>query len=171
MNPIFLGLLMLDALLLWTTIGSRGRWWLKIVVMLVVLTFNFAVWNALDTYRGWPTTEPLPARAVFIASAIEEPSEVDHNPGVIYVWLVPLHHNQPFLGYRASGAEPRAYREPYSQELHQAIQQAQNMQRHGTGQPVMLTSRRGPGTRGANHRGPYRAYVLPSVSTPKSGGR
>lgn len=126
---IAVGFVLLAACLLWAVIGSRGKWWLKLLGILVVPTFGFAVWLALETYRGWPAELQPPAESVFVASLVEEPTA--DSPGRIYVWLVPAPSHAWILAYHPGSAEPRAYTLPYSRSLHEQVRRGTEGQAQG----------------------------------------
>lgn len=114
---------LLAALLLWFVIGSRGAWWLKLPVIAGTCAFTFAVWDALDSFDGWATGQALPARAVFVSGVVDEPD-------AIYLWLIAP--TEPgVLGYRPQGAEPRAYRLPYTRPLHERVDRGNQLTRRG----------------------------------------
>ena len=129
MIPVLaLGFAILTGLLLWFVVGSRGAWWLKLPVIVGTCTFTFAVWDAIDSFDGWATTQPLPARAVFVNGLVDEPD-------AIYLWVLPRPH-PGLLGYRPRAAEPRAYRLPYTRQLHEPVDRGNVLT--GEGQRVEL---------------------------------
>jgi hypothetical protein len=155
---IAVGFVLLGALLLWLVIGGRGAWWVKFGAIAVTSAFTFAVWGALDSFSGWATDENPPAHALLVGSTVDEPR-------AIYVWLV-----APFKGsvleYQPSRGEPRAYRLPYSRELHEQIDRGNTLARQG--RPVELASREAAaGTPGRRTRFVVRAYRLPPQSLPR----
>ncbi|HZC37003.1 MAG TPA: hypothetical protein VE242_15365, partial [Chthoniobacterales bacterium] len=115
--------LLLAALLLWIIIGCRGRWWLKLVLMLVTVVVSFQIWLSLDSYFGHPrsmTFKAMSGQTAFLFWArVDEPSSI--NPGAIYMWLRPSRENA--AGFWAFVTdEPKLYRFPYDREFHQATQ-------------------------------------------------
>lgn len=173
---IYIGLALLDALLLWAVIYARGKWALKLAAMLVVLGFNFGVWNALSSFKGWPTTATPPARAQFIEGVVHEPDTQTGDPGAIYLWLVPLTNPGSPLAYQQSNGEPRAYRLPYSEQLYKQVLAADAAKKRGHGQPVIV--QRAGARRGHGHGRPtnlntprfqMHSYVLPPPHPPRKG--
>jgi hypothetical protein len=155
---IAVAFVLLAALLLWFVIGSRGRWWTKLTAIVVTLAFGFAVWHALDSFSGWPTDERPPAHAVFLGGSVDEPH-------TIYLWLIPAKGGGP-LSYKASGAEPRAFRLPYSRQLHQQVDRGNKLAQAGT--PVQFELRGSAGNRqGYRGRGGPRISRLPSPALPR----
>lgn len=147
---VAIGFVLIGGLLLWFVIGSRGLWWLKLPLIVLTCVFTFAVWRALDSFTGWPTSTAPPARALLLSSEVDEPD-------AIYVWL--LTPARPgVLEYRPGATEPRAFRLPYTRTLHHQIDRAQGMARRG--QPVEL--RRVSGQEGEGpSRGRFRVFPLP----------
>lgn len=110
---IYLGFAALAALLLWAVIYARGPWALKLALIVTVPTYGLFVWHSVEAMRGYPV-HAKPPDGRLIASVVVEPRYV-------YLWLaVP------------GRAEPRAFRIPYTRQLHEAVASApQDMQRQG----------------------------------------
>ena len=141
---VAVGFALLGGLLLWLVAGTRGAWWLKLGAIVVTLGFTFAVWRALDSFSGWPTEATPPERALLVSSSVDEPD-------AIYLWLVPQGGFGP-LGYRSDDQEPRAYRMPYTRELHEQVDRASALARRGQ----LVELRRVPGRQGPTDRGRLR---------------
>ena len=141
---------LLGGLLLWFVIGSRGSWWLKLGAIVVTSAFTFAVWDALDTFSGWPTDATPPARALLLSSEVDEPH-------AIYVWVIGYDRGDA-LGYRPRDVEPRGYRLPYSRALHAEIDRANALAK--LGRRVELR-RQGSARGSARARQSLRVYAVP----------
>jgi hypothetical protein len=144
--------ILLSALLCWMLIGARGKWWLKLATILIVPAFGIAVWAAISSYKGWPTADEPPEKAVLLCGAVHEPDAKRDDPGVIYLWLAPLPEAgaapslNPF-DYLSGGGEPRSYKLPYTRQLHDALNGAQAAAKDG--RPMMFSrSPKKPGGRG-----------------------
>lgn len=131
--PIFL--LVIVILLLWSVVGARGRWGLKLLFILVIPLSTVVVWSSLRSYLGWPTNEELPARFLIYWAIVDEPDQQTEDPGSIYFWVrarqypvVPL---GKFFGYRYDPNAPRGYWLPYSRKLHEQIAGMQSEFREG----------------------------------------
>jgi hypothetical protein len=157
---IAVGFVLLGALLLWFVIGSRGRWWLKLTAIVGTCAFMFAVWHALDSFSGWPTDERPPAHAVFLGGSVDEPD-------AIYVWLIPAKEDGP-LSYKASGAEPRAFRLPYSRRLHQEVDRGNKLAKAGAAVQFELQGKARGGEARQGRGGP-RISRLPPPALPRKG--
>lgn len=122
--PLFL--LVLVTLLLWIAIGGRGRWGIKLAMIIVVPAGTLMVWRSLDTYLGWPSPNELPERFIITGMYVREPDPKTGDAGAIYLWVrVPGARTAQLLGYRLDAREPRAYRLPYDRNLHEQIAQFQ----------------------------------------------
>jgi hypothetical protein len=153
---IAIGFALVGGLLLWFVLGSRGPWWIKLPTIVATALFTFVVWGALDSFSGWPTAQVPPQHALLLGSSVDEPR-------AIYVWLLAPAAPGP-LEYRPDSGEPRAYRLPYSRELHEQVDRASRLAR--TGQPVELKVMQGR-PRGRNARFLVRRYQLPTASSPR----
>jgi hypothetical protein len=153
------GFALLGGLLLWFVIDSRGAWWMKLPAIVVTCLFTFVAWHALGSFSGWPTTQLPPARALLVASSIDEPT-------AIYVWLQPENDNG-LLGYRPTRGEPRAYRLPYSPELHAEIDRATKLAKRGRAAELLRTGGRTATSSGRRTRFVVRGYHLPGSDVPR----
>lgn len=138
MIPVLaIAFLLIAGLLLWFVIGSRGAWWLKLPVVVGTCAFTFAVWDALGSFDGWATVREPPARALFVSAVVDEPD-------AIYVWLIaPLEPG--VLGYRPRAGEPRAFRLPYTRQLHEQVERGSRLTRKGRHVELRKPARRGGG--------------------------
>ena len=153
---IAIGFALLGGLLLWFVIASHGEWWLKLAAIAVTSAFTFAVWNALDSFTGWPTDVRPPARALLLSSEVDEPD-------AIYLWLVPA-EDSGLLGRRSERGEPRAYRLPYSRELHAEVDRATGLAGQGRRVEIRVVSRsRSHGSR-QTARASLRVQALPPLA-------
>lgn len=119
----FAALLLLILLaLLW----SRWPGWMKGVLVLAVTTLYFYGNDAVHQIWGVPSSDALPERFVMLAAAVDEPA--GKNPGSIFMWV-----SVPREGLN-NKLEPRAYRVPYTKELHSQIDQGVRKGRDGISQ-------------------------------------
>jgi hypothetical protein len=154
---IAIGFALLGSLLLWFVIGSRGVWWLKLPAIVATMGFTFVVWQALDSFSGWPTDGTPPRRALLLSSEVDEPN-------AIYLWVIGNEAGGA-LGYRPGATEPRAYRVPYTRELHAEIDRANQLAKQGR----RVEIRRSASGRNAAERGSrfaIRVYALPATPRP-----
>jgi hypothetical protein len=127
MIVVAISFVLLVGLLLWLLAAVRGRWPLKLALICAVPAFGFAILSTTNSLRGWPTGDSPPKTATFVWGVVDEPDPQTGSSGAVYLWL-------------ATGTKPRAYRLPYSRELHKEIVQATALTKGG--QTVAVTRRR-----------------------------
>jgi len=124
----------LATVLLWLIILGKGPWWLKAVIVPAVLYFSLVMWSSLNQIAGWATDNQMPKRFTIHWAMVKEPSKVAaHDQGAVFLWATEINqhnelvkHNtaswlQPFTSRKIS-VEPRSYRLPYSENLHEQVQ-------------------------------------------------
>lgn len=112
--------LLLLALLLYTP----WSWRVKGLMVVVVSAFYLVSYFSLPPLLGWPTDAELPKRFNLVAIFVVEPDKTSGAEGEIFLWATDM-----AKGPR--GAEPRAYRVPFSGELHAKVVEAGNKMRKG----------------------------------------
>ncbi len=192
-----LAFIMLAAILCWQLIGAKGKWWLKLLAIVVVPGFGLAVWGSIASYKGWPTTDEPPEKALLLSSAVREPDPKTGDPGAIYVWLMPLKDTGTALNpfdYVSPGGEPRAFKFPYSRPSHEMLVGAEQALKDGKpivferGEKGMAGGQEGesgedaesgesadgvppgegrPGTRPRPGEGGFKVYELPTPAPPR----
>ena len=100
-------------LLLLSLLWSAWPGWMKGLLVLATTALYFFGNGAVHQIWGVPSSDALPERFVMLAAAVDEPA--GRSPGSIFMWL-----SVPREG-SANRLEPRAYRLPYSKELHSQI--------------------------------------------------
>lgn len=141
----FLVLTALDTLLLWVLAGTKGGWVPKAVAIVAALTVN-VVLLVPHIPSGLPTTGDPPERAELVACLIAEPD-------AIYLWL-------------RTGGEPRAFRQPYTRELHELCEAARKAGQQGVRFGLRRVKGR-PGVTGQQiPKWAFRRYVLPPARPP-----
>lgn len=152
MTAIFISLVLLDALLLWTLIRTHRGWWApKAIGIVGVLAFNLLVWNASGSFTGWSASGDLVGE---LKSCI-----VNEDDQEVYLWIVPgaVDGSNPF-SYRPKPSEPRSVRAPYTRELHELCETSSAAQSRGV--RVGIRSRSSKLQRQVR-RGRYVLYRLP----------
>ena len=118
----FAVLLTLAALaLLW----SAWPAWCKTLLAVGVAAFAFFGHEAVRELGGLPANEPLPARFVMLAAAVDEPT--NKGGGTIFLWVSEIVEGR-------SGLAPRAYRIKYSKSLHTQIDEGLKRTKDGVSQ-------------------------------------
>ena len=107
--------------LLW----SRWPAWLKGILVVSVTVFYFYADSVVHQLSGWPSPDALPERFVLLAAVIEEPSA--RTDGALYVWANAIENGKP-------AAQPRAYRLPYSKDVHSMLNEGIKKVRQGVSQ-------------------------------------
>jgi hypothetical protein len=138
---IVAGFVILTALALAALISDGRHWKAKLCLIVAVPVFAVAVHHALDGYRGYPTTATPPKEAQLLASVVAEPEPGDS--GHIDLWLL-------------AGDTPRAYRVPYTRELHETLEGAAADMKRGV--PVQLRR---------IDRARFHRYRLPPIRPPR----
>ena len=137
----------LSGVVLWSVIGGRGHWALKLPLVVAVPVLSLGVHRALEQRAGWPTTATPPRTAQFLAGFAREPAGRDK--GALFLYLLP------------PGADkPRSYVLPYSRPNHEALEKARQQAKAGGRVGLRFTrDRRIP-------RWAFRPYRLPVPQPP-----
>ena len=179
-SPIYIALVILAGLLLWFVIGSRGKWWLKLPLIIFVPVFMFVVWASLSSFTGWPTKNTPDKKSLYVYGYTIEPDPIDHVKGAIYVWLIADKKSSNPLAYQPTAGEPRAFKLPYSKQLEGEVQAANVAVAHGLtvqfaqqgkGQPGGKKGRASKGRAHQHYKGSFHAYILPQAAPPRKGSQ
>lgn len=168
MIATYAALSFLDGLLLWLLIGARGRWFVKMLVTVLVLGFNTVVLYNSSDGSGWPTRNDIPNGASFLACAVNEPTPTDK--GTIDFWVTLPKQQKSMFGYSSGPGTPKAFQVPYTRQLHIMCLEAQQARK--LGHPVGITKNKGRKQQGqpGNHTpGRYHLYHFPTPQLPKKG--
>ena len=116
-NALVLAYIAIAALLLGLNLHSSWHWTVKTLCNLVVVGFFWVVYHSWPGVQGWPTERDLPDQFFLHAVNIDEPQN-------IYLWGTEFTEG---LGQ----TRPRAYRLPYTPELHDKVDKATRKLRKG----------------------------------------
>lgn len=116
-------------------LGSRWPAWFKALLVVATTTFYFFADDAVHGLAGWPNADALPERFVLLAAVIDEPGA--KSAGGLYVWVNALENGRP-------AALPRAYRLPYSKDLHALLDEGMKKVRQGVSQMGTSEPKAGP---------------------------
>lgn len=135
--------LILTAIGSWFIILGKGPWWIKFIFTTIILYFSLALWNSLPALTGWAASEPLPHKFILHWAMVVEPSKINNKePGAIFFWTTEIDEEnfpkkqeinyflQPFIA-RKLITEPRVYRVPYTDKLHQKLTQVMQKLKQG----------------------------------------
>lgn len=170
-----LAFFILASLLLWVVVYAHGPWVLKLVTIVVVPAFMFAIWFGFNSFSGYPyQTTTWPTRALFVSGYYVDPDPATHTKGAIYVWVVlPKTTRLNPFSYNPHG-DPRAYKLPYTEQDAEQVQKAMLATSKGKG--VEIRSKKN-GVKGKHGGGAstgtkshVTAYVLPPVTPQQKHG-
>jgi hypothetical protein len=122
---LILGFAVLLFLLALSLLFSRWPAWMKTLLVLGVTGLYFFGYEAVREIWGVPTPESLPPRFVMLAAAVDEPA--GQKPGSIFLWVSEIVEGR-------TGLVPRAYRVPYSKNLHTQIDEGIKRGKDGASQ-------------------------------------
>jgi hypothetical protein len=134
----------LAAILLWITIGIQGKWWVKLLAMVVTLLVSLEMWRSLDSYVGYFKAADLGSmtdqRAVLFWARVDEPDGNASDPGAIYMWmrLEGGNDNQWWFANPKAGKMPQVFKFSYSREFHKAIASALGKILEDNGNPIEI---------------------------------
>ena len=173
-------LIAISVVALWYAISAKGPWWLKLALIIGIPAAGLYVVRQLPSYQGYPTTQALPTKGILLAYDVREPNRASRDQGAIQLWVRPLKTKKrkgtSVLEYDPK-TEPRAYRLPYSRDMHERLKAADETLRQG--KFVMITNGddgepgtgkgRGVPIQGASghrgHEGPGGYYGRPEEGT------
>lgn len=143
---------------------SRWPAWLKGLLVIGVTALYFVGHDVVREIAGLPSTDALPERFIMIGAVVEEPTA--KTKGALYLWVSRLQEGKP-------AGEPRAYKVPYTRELHRQIDDGVRKGRDGVAQmgnaePKTSGSGRGLGfLRPGNDEQEIKIRDLPSPQLPE----
>ena len=116
--------------LLW----SRWPGWLKALLVAGVAVFYFWADDVARNLAGSPSADALPERFVLLAVVIEEPTS--KTSGALYLWVNAIENARPVV-------QPRAFRLPYTKDLHALLNEGMKKARQGISQMGSATPKAG----------------------------
>jgi hypothetical protein len=134
----------LAAILLWITIGIQGKWWIKLIAMVVTVLVSLEMWRSLDSYVGYFKAADLGSmtdqRAELFWARIDEPDGNESDPGAIYMWmrLEGGNKNKWWFANPTVGKMPQVFKFSYSREFHKAIASALGKILEENGNPIEI---------------------------------
>ena len=134
-------------------LSARGSLFgLRVLFVLCVPAVAFAIWQAAQPPTGWPATATPPKLAEFQWGIVHEPDQLTHDPGWIVLWLTP-----------PGETRPRAYRVPYTRQLHKQVEGATGVVKQGGRVAIRRVALR----KAAYNKTPKMVfYVLPPAQPP-----
>lgn len=135
-NGLLWAYVALAALAALALMASHWPKWGRALIVLGVTGLYFFANHVLLEVWGWPSREAMPDRFVLLATVIDEPSP--KSAGALFVWVNALENGKPV-------AEPRAFKLPYSKELHSSLSEAMKKVRQGVSQMGTTSTKSGSG--------------------------
>lgn len=148
-----LAFIVLMALNLWITIGIKGFWWVKTLLIAASLTLAIFVWASLESYLGWPCRSDFPEEYQILWLSIQEPT-VDKD-GAVFLWARPVESEMDLVPYdlfvyKPTISEPRAFYLDYTRNLHEQSQKALESLKQGK---IIIGKKADKGADGSNGSG------------------
>jgi hypothetical protein len=134
----------LAAILLWITTGIQGKWWVKLLAMVVTLLVSLEMWRSLDSYVGYFKAADLGSmtdkRAVLFWARVDEPDGNASDPGAIYMWMRLEGGNDKKWWFvnPSAGKMPQVFKFSYSREFHKAVASAVGKILEDNGNPIEI---------------------------------
>lgn len=105
---------LIAVLLLSLNLYSNWSWKVKAGAIVITTAFFVISYLSFPPLLGWPTTQGPPERFKLVAVQVEQPDKVTGDEGAIYLWVTQI---EDLTAY----GQPRAYKLPYSDLLHEAV--------------------------------------------------
>jgi hypothetical protein len=134
----------LAAILLWITIGIQGKWWVKLLAMVITLLVSLEMWRSLDSYVGYFKPAELGSmtdkRAILFWARVDEPDGNASDPGAIYMWMRLEGGNEKkwWFANPSAGKMPQVFKFSYTREFHKAIVSAVGRIMEDNGNPIEI---------------------------------
>lgn len=116
---------LLASLLLYMMIHDKVTLLFKVVAIPLIIWYGVFLYNAPPSFMGWATDKPIPKNSFIHAVVFDEPSDGD--TGGIYLWVRSLSTST------TSFEKPRAYKLPYSIEMHRELMEKMNKSHESQG--------------------------------------
>ena len=104
--------LFLVVLLLGVLPGTGGSWQARLVATATAILLAVVTLASVPGLLGWPSDEEPPAKFRLLAVHVQQPDKQTRDAGSVFLWAIDAEN-------LVRGAEPRAYRLPYSGPLHE----------------------------------------------------
>jgi hypothetical protein len=158
MTLLLLTLAYVAVLVLLLNLGfhSQWRWQVKLMAVLLSVIFYAGTWYGLKQLQGWAVIDQIPDKFRLVSEYIVQPDKQRGTEGAIYVWVIDLGED--------AESEPRAYRLPYIEQLHEDIVTATADGRQKIGKRVEPVSK--PGAASQNIGSMIEFYDEPRIRLP-----
>lgn len=169
---IIVTFLMLATTLAWLMVWGRGKWWARALLAAGTIYVGLSMWVSIGDVAGWPVCDKPPQGGIELTGIhVVEPARDGTSEGAIFIWGRPVVKESKttrwlFSLYAPPEDEPRAWRLPYTREMHHKASAAQKAMANG--RMVIMKDGRPPD--GANQL-PDGANQLPDRSGEEDGDR
>ncbi len=137
--------MIIAVLMLVIFLKSKTNIILKLTLISVAIWYSLVLFYTGPNLMGWPVSSPIPEKSVVASIKITQPDK--DNKGGIYFWVLSpeteeersmISGLEPNKFTQHTKNEPRAFKLPYSKELHRKIIEMQNKQRGRKGSLIMI---------------------------------
>ncbi|MGH8120281.1 MAG: hypothetical protein ACRESK_06670 [Gammaproteobacteria bacterium] len=118
---------LIAVLLLGIGIRSSWSWKIKTTAIIITTAFYLVTYYSWPRLLGWPSEEQPPQQFQLLAAYVERPDRQRGVSGAIYLWLTRIDD-------LSAPVVPRAYRFPYSVQLHERVLKATSSLNKGIAQ-------------------------------------
>lgn len=112
------------ALVLYALIYSRLSHWFKTGLLILSVVFYCLSFITWQESQGWPASVELPQKFLLHHGIVREPNSDLNDDGEVVLWASRVHEF-------AISIAPRAYSMPYSKELHEKVEKANQAMESG----------------------------------------
>jgi hypothetical protein len=164
---------LLAGIVLWFFIKTPGRTVIKVLLITLTVWYGLVLYYTAPNLMGWPTPQAVPENSLVLAIRIKEPDTGIDDSGAIFLWISTPSTSKDSKKASESWfnpksifkydrqSDPRAYKLPYSREMHDAIIQAQRQAQETLGALILVkkrVSRQGTGT--DESKGPLELEII-----------
>ena len=119
MTGLLAAYVLVGLLLLSINLYSNWSWKVKAASIVVTTLLYVVTYLSFPPLLGWPTGELPPQRFRLVGADVVQPDKMTGAKGMVYLWVKDL-------GDLSGRAQPRAYKLPYSSDLHEAVLSAKS---------------------------------------------
>lgn len=106
--------ILIALLLLSINLYSNWSWQVKAGTIIITTAFYVVTFMSFSPLLGWPTNSTPPGQFRLIAAHVQQPDKQTGDKGAVYLWLTEIED-------MTTASQPRAYKLPYSDGLHELI--------------------------------------------------
>jgi hypothetical protein len=152
---LFLMILILAFAMSWIIAGldtGKSSVIFKGFFITILMYISLCIFFSFEGVKGWATSNAMPQTFALQSFVIKEPSRKQETPGAIYMWVIPESKTNEcppgLICVRSDeNGTPRAYKLPYSKEMHKQMIAIGEKLDEGT----MIIVERGDGKGRKNH--------------------